>query len=256
MGNHEVFGNRKAHMVFPELVPQRELERRPFADFFTWRSNRKERSQEGGVAYPQPAIDPDLATLTTTLSVQNMHEFGNLFVTYLKARREVFITQKGWELPETDGMEFDQYDTPMARWIVIHRHGEVLAGVRIAPTTARCGNHSYMLRDAQLGLIPQLPSDALYEEAPVSKYIWEATRLFVSDAVPAKGRPAVQTALMKGMASAARSVGATQVIGIVPAVFKRWLKRIGMKANAVGPIMKIDGDRVQAALMDVVEYAS
>ncbi len=256
MGNHEVFSNQKAHMVFPDLVPQRELEKRPFSDLFNWRSNRKARSQDRGAAFPQPAFDPALDALTTTLSVQNMHEFGTLFVTYLKARREVFIAQKGWKLPETDGMEFDQYDTPMARWVVIHNHGEVLAGVRIAPTTARCGNHTYMLRDAQLGLIPELPSDALYEEAPVSKYIWEATRLFISDTVPAQSRLGVQTMLMRGMASAARSVGATQVIGIVPAVFKRWLKRMGMKATAVGPVMKIDGDKVQAALMDVVEYAS
>lgn len=243
-------------MVFPDLVPQRELERRPFADFFNWRTNRKERSHEGDVAPPQPALDPTQNALTTTLSVRNIHKFGNLFVNYLRARREVFIVQKGWELPETDGMEFDQYDTPMTRWVVIHSHGVVLAGVRIAPTTARCGNHTYMLRDAQLGLIPELPDDALYEEAPVDKYIWEATRLFISDCVPAKRRLAVQSMLMKGMASAARSVGATKVIGIVPAVFKRWLKRMGMNATAVGPVMTIDGDRVQAALMDVVEYAS
>lgn len=167
----------------------------------------------------------------------------------------MFVVQKGWDLPEVEGMEFDQYDTPLARWIVIHEGRTILAGIRIAPTTANCGVHSYMLRDAQIGLIAGLPREALFERAPSSPEIWEATRLFLSKDVPSAQRSDVQTQLMMGMAAAARSVGAKKVIGIVPAVFKRWLKRIGMEAEAVGPAMKIDGDKVQAAIMDMDAYA-
>jgi len=183
-----------------------------------------------------------------------MHEHGDLFVRYMQARRDVFILQKGWNLPEVDGMEFDQYDTPLARWIVVEADNEVVGGARIAPTTAQCGNHSYMLRDAQLGLLPGLKHDLLFEPAPVDKDIWEATRLFVTDAVPSDQRLEVQKRLMKEMAAAIRSVGASHAIGIVPAVFKRWLKRIGMTATEVGPVAVIEGDKVQAALMNAVDY--
>jgi len=264
MGTHEVVTNRKAQMVFPDLVPQGELERKPFGGIFKRRASVAPALDEHvaptldrhSEKRPKAAPAPGLNIRTTTLSVQNMHHFGELFVDFLKARHEVFVVQKGWKLPETDGMEFDQYDTPLARWIVVHDYGCVLAGVRIAPTTALCGNHSYMLRDAQLGLLKGLPKDMLYDEAPVADHIWEATRLFVSDSVPAERRLAVQHILMNGMASAGRSVNATHVIGIVPAVFKRWLQRMGMTATAMGPVMEIDGDRVQAALMNVVDYAS
>ena len=187
----------------------------------------------------------------TTMALETMHQHGELMVKYLRARREVFIVTKGWKLPETRGMEFDQYDTPEARWIAVHERGEVLAGIRITPTTARCGLHSYMIRDAQLGLLEGLPLDPLFAEAPVSDKIWEATRLFLVASVPAERRAAVQRLLMLEMAAAAREQGADQIIGIVPAVFQRWLKRIGMDAVPVGPRFELDGDRSQAALFSV-----
>ncbi len=162
--------------------------------------------------------------------------------------------QKGWQLPETDGMEFDQYDTPLARWIVLHDKDEILGGIRLLPTTSKCGIHTYMLRDSQLGLLSGLPADMLYEPAPIKSDIWEATRLFVNDSVRSEKRMQVQKALMLEMVAAARDVGATDIIGIVPSVFKRWLNRIGMTAKAAGPVKIIDGDRVQAALMNVSEY--
>lgn len=50
----------------------------------------------------------------TVLSVQNHHRHGELYVEFLKARKRTFIDIKGWSLPNIDGMEFDQYDTPKA----------------------------------------------------------------------------------------------------------------------------------------------
>ncbi len=244
--------SRKASRVFPELVPQHELDRRGTASLLKkWVNSYGYRKKRTGKSTQIPKALAKRSYTTTILSLKNLHRYGDLLVKYLQARREVFIVQKGWQLPETDGMEFDQYDTPLARWIVVHDHDVILGGARISPTTAQCGNHSYMLRDAQLGQLKGLPFDMLYAKAPVSDDVWEATRLFVTDHVAAKDRAEVQSALMHGMAEAARSVGATHVIGIVPAVFRRWLKRIDMEATAVGPVMKIDGDRVQAALMKV-----
>ena len=82
---------------------------------------------------------------TTTLSFQNIHVHGELFADILRARRTTFIEDKRWDLPEADGMEFDQYDTPQSRWIAVHHLGQVLARIRLTPTTARCGIYSYMI---------------------------------------------------------------------------------------------------------------
>ncbi|WP_246039979.1 acyl-homoserine-lactone synthase [Sulfitobacter sabulilitoris] len=195
----------------------------------------------------------DAHVRATTVSFTNMHLFGELLVSFLRARHETFVVNKGWDLPSADGMEFDQYDTPLARWIIIHEFGEILAGVRLTPTTAQIGMHSYMIRDAQLGMLPDIPRDVLFFEAPVKKEIWEATRLFLTPVVASNRRMRIQTILLQQMAAAGRELGATHVIGIVPAVFSRWMTRLGMlSAVPVGPVMTIDGDRTQAALMNVM----
>ena len=107
---------------------------------------------------------------TTTLSFANIHNHGELFANMLRARHELFIQHNRWDLPHAMGMEYDQYDTPASRWVVVHDElGQVLAGNRLTPTTTRCGIYSYMIRDAQRGLLDTIPANLLYEEAPVSE---------------------------------------------------------------------------------------
>ena len=54
---------------------------------------------------------------TTTLSYENIHLHGELFANVFRARKQSFIIQQNWDLPEALGMEYDQYDTPASRWI-------------------------------------------------------------------------------------------------------------------------------------------
>lgn len=187
--------------------------------------------------------------LTTTLSFQNMHVHGELFVNLLKARRQSFILRRNWDLPEAEGMEFDQYDTPASRWIAVHEGDHVLAGIRLTPTTARVGMYTYMIRDAQRGMLDGIPTDLLYFDAPVDPKIWESSRVFVSTEVPARLRTKVQTDLMVEMIRVGRELGATKILGLVPAVWSRWIGRLGLHAEPAGPIMDIDGMRVQVAMM-------
>lgn len=190
-----------------------------------------------------------------TLSFANMDQYGGLLVRYLKARRSVFVERMGWNLPQTQGMEFDQYDTPLCRWVIIHEYGEILAGIRLLPTTARCGVYSYMLRDAQLGILDNIPTDVLFFDAPVDARMWEASRLFVAEEVPAHRRSFIQHMLMMEMSRAAVAEGARHVIGIVPAVYSRWLRRLGLYAVPVGRRFDIDGTVSQAALFNVHEMS-
>lgn len=186
---------------------------------------------------------------TTTLSFQNMHVHGALFTDVLKARHASFIVHQKWDLPQEDGMEFDQYDTPQSRWIAVHDFGRVLAGIRMTPTTARCGIYSYMIRDAQQQLLDTIPTNLLYDEAPVSPHIWEASRVFVAQDVPAKSRMNVQACLMQEMVRTARDNGATQLIGLCPRAWKRWMARLGYQTEHVGPCLDIGGSLNQAILM-------
>lgn len=187
---------------------------------------------------------------TTTLSFDNMHNHGVLFTNVLRARRQSFIVQRKWNLPEADGMEFDQYDTPQSRWIAVHDNGRVLAGIRLTPTTARCGMYSYMIRDAQLGLLDTIPATLLFGKAPVSPLVWETSRVFIARDVPAELRPKVQRDLMTEMVASARRLGAEQLLGLCPAVWGRWMRRIGFMTEAAGPVMQIDEVANQCIAMD------
>lgn len=188
---------------------------------------------------------------TTTLSFRNFHVHGELFADILRARRDTFIVQRKWDLPEADGMEFDQYDTPQSRWIAVHHLGEVLAGIRMTPTTARCGIYSYMIRDAQLGLLDTIPANLLHDTAPVSPQIWEASRVFVAGHVPSGARPVVQGCLMAEMVRTARAEGAGRIIGLCPRGWMRWMRRLGYRTEHSGPCLDMGGTQNQAIMMDV-----
>lgn len=188
---------------------------------------------------------------TTTLSFENIHNHGELFVNMLRARKETFIERNKWDLPEALGMEYDQYDTPASRWVAVHDVGRVLAGVRLTPTTARCGIYTYMVRDSQRGLLETIPEDLLYDEAPVAPHVWEASRVFVNHDVPQLIRRRVHFNLVAEMTRTARELGATQVLGLIPASWPRWARRCGLDARAAGPVRHIAGVDNQVVVFDL-----
>ena len=193
---------------------------------------------------------PDVQT--TTLSFANMHNHGELFANIFRARKQSFIDLKKWKLPEVDGMEFDQYDTPMSRWVAIHENGRVLAGVRLTPTTASCGVYSYMIRDAQKDLLNgSIPQNLLDGPAPVEETTWEASRLFIDHSIPAGRRMRVQMSLIAEMSNSARALGASRLICLVKSTWPRWLNPRGVDAQAMGPVIWIDDDYFQCVSINL-----
>jgi len=188
---------------------------------------------------------------STTLSFANMHNHGELFANILRARRESFIVKNNWDLPQTMGMEYDQYDTPVSRWLAVHDDtGRVLAGVRLTPTTARCGIYSYMIRDAQNGLLDSIPEDLLYHDAPVLGTTWEATRGFVVHDIPAGMRQRVRLQLVMQMLSTSREEGITKLLALLPSNWGRWAARCKLDMQAAGRNMNMGGIDYQAVWID------
>ena len=189
--------------------------------------------------------------LGTTLSFVNLHNHGELFVNLLRARRESFIVRNRWDLPETMGMEFDQYDTPQSRWLAVHDEaGTVLAGLRLTPTTARCGIYSYMIRDAQRGLLASIPQDLLFADAPVDATTWEVTRGFVMPDIPAHLRNKVRLRLVTQMMRTAREEGIRRMLALLPSNWNRWAARCSLDMVAAGRNMEMGGIDYQAVWID------
>ncbi|GGO35421.1 N-acyl-L-homoserine lactone synthetase [Gemmobacter aquaticus] len=188
---------------------------------------------------------------TTTLSFANMHNHGELMANLFRARRDSFILRNQWDLPEALGMEYDQYDTPASRWIAVHDGPQILAGIRLTPTTARCGIYTYMIRDAQRGLLETIPSDLLDFEAPIDRDIWESSRVFVSNDTPMAIRRRVHALLITEMTKAAQELGAKKVIGIIPANWPRWAGRCGLDVSAAGRVLEFEGYDSQCVSINV-----
>ncbi len=188
---------------------------------------------------------------STTLSFANMHNHGELFANILRARRESFIVQRQWNLPETMGMEYDQYDTPVSRWLAVHSDcGQVLAGLRLTPTTAKCGMYSYMIRDAQNGLLDSIPSDLLYQSAPIDPQTWEVTRGFITADLPAAQRQKVRMKLVLEMLRTSRTEGISRMIALLPSNWGRWASRCRLEMQPAGRNMNMGGIDYQAVWID------
>jgi N-acyl-L-homoserine lactone synthetase len=187
----------------------------------------------------------------TTLSFANIHDHGVLFSDLLRARHRTFIERAAWDLPEADGMEFDQYDTPASRWVVVHDAGRVRAGMRLTPTIHRCGIYSYMIRDAQMGLLDTIPSDLLYDTAPVAESVWEGSRVFVCEDVGARERISVHRRLNEEMVAAARGVGAARLVCMIPEAAPRLCQRQGIGVTQIGRVIDFGTFRSVTVSMDM-----
>ena len=98
-----------------------------------------------------------------------------------------------------------------------------------------------MIRDAQLGLLESIPSNLLDMPAPVAPHIWESSRVFVSESVPASLRLRVQLQLRQEMVAVARDLGASMVLGLIPEASRRIGRRVGLECEPAGPILNFDG---------------
>lgn len=183
---------------------------------------------------------------SAALSFANLHNHGELFANILRARRDAFIHNNQWDLPQTMGVEYDQYDTPQSRWIAVHEAGRVYAGVRLTPTTARCGIYSYMIRDAQNGLLESIPTDLLFDDAPVDEATWEVTRGFIVSDLPASLRQKVRMKLVLEMLRTSRVEGIGRMVALLPSNWHRWAARCKLDMEAAGRNMNMGGIDYQA----------
>ncbi|WP_254428674.1 MULTISPECIES: acyl-homoserine-lactone synthase [unclassified Ruegeria] len=232
-----------ASQLLPDLEPANDIPAGPKVS-----ARQKMFALKRGLSERQSKLGSIRAT---TLNFRNMHEHGTLLAKYLETRKAIFIDRLKWQIGEVDGMEFDQYDTPACRWVILHEFGEVIGGVRLLPTSARCGMYTYMLRDAQKGILPGMPTDVLFFEAPVNPKVWEASRFFIADSVPSARRMAVQHELFYQMTVNAEKGGASRILGIVPSIWARWSRRLGVGAAPVGAKFAIEGSYSQSVLFNI-----
>ena len=108
---------------------------------------------------------------------ESAHRCGEARLSQHRLRYELFVRRQGWDVPHHNGLEYDQFDTPAAKYIVrLDTDSRACGETRLLPTT-----RPYMIRT----IWPQLVNHCFEE----GESIWEATRFGVARAIPARPPP-------------------------------------------------------------------
>ena len=179
----------------------------------------------------------------------------NLVTEFLQLRKQVFVDRLGWELATLDLMEFEQYDSFAATYVIAQHSatGRVAGGARLlrtdhaSPTCSGSLKYSYMIRDAALGLLPGLPADLCAGSPPVDPKTWELTRL-VSD-----GTPGVAENLLRIVNAYLASKGALRCLFLGPAAFMRMARGMGFRPEPLGQVVGNTSGRFLAFACAVID---
>lgn len=98
------------------------------------------------------------------LNWENAHLHKDLWISQHRLRHRIFVNRLKWSVQSYNNLEFDQFDTPYAQYVICVKDDNIVCGVtRLLPTT-----RPYMIQC--------LWPTWLKEPPPQSKSIWEATR--------------------------------------------------------------------------------
>lgn len=174
------------------------------------------------------------------LSWETAHLHGEAWVSYHRLRHRLFIERLRWNVPTQNGLEYDQFDTPAAKYILwLDEDGRTRGGVRLIPTTG-----PYMVRR----LWPELISGKLSE----GPQIWEATRFGCDHDL----EPALRRRVIAELICACQEYGVAHGIqaylGVMPLmVFRRVIVKAGCPVELLGPTRRFGHHPVSAAYIHV-----
>jgi acyl homoserine lactone synthase len=186
----------------------------------------------------------------------DFHQHGAAFYDFLTLRKQIFVDQLGWDVPHDAAVEMDQYDTPLAQYSLVLKHGRVVGGARAMATTAVWGAHTYMLRDAYSGKLPHIPPHVMSVEI-ASPQIWECTRLVIADALTtAAERSECLRLIVDGLIEITQAQGGNELICLSSLALMRALRQLGYQVSRLGETYRNDEDGRQYAVLRMpAEYA-
>lgn len=174
------------------------------------------------------------------VSWSNAHLHGPAFASHHRLRYRVFIEGEGYSVPHCDGMEYDQFDTPGAVYLIwCDGRGEARGAARLLPTT-----RPYMIQS----LWPELVGDA----PPVSPRTWEATRFAVDPTLDDATRRRVAGEIVLGCLEFGLAAGIDEYLVVMArAVVRRTIGGLGCNVRFLGSSDHIGRYPVSAASVGV-----
>lgn len=171
---------------------------------------------------------------------ETVHLYGEAWASHFRLRHRIFRQRQGWQLPSWDGMEYDQFDTPAARYLLWLDEEQQARGVtRLIPTT-----RPYMLKT--------LWPDWIREDLPRTPTVWEATRFGCDRDLPAECRRRIVAELICACQEFGLKNNVTKYLGIMPvALFKRVIAAAGCPVEILSPPRQMAGQTTAAGYIQV-----
>lgn len=180
------------------------------------------------------------------VTYENLDKYGRAFYAQFCLRNRCFIERQNYNVLQYKGMEFDQYDTPAAVYLVaLSPDGEAWGCSRLTPVSL-----GSMLKDLWPHLVDR-PADVFRPG------VWEGTRFCVDKTLAVEVRQRVCRELVVGYFEAGLAAGMQKIIGVMPPfILRSVFRRAGCTYQLLGPKARIEsGDIVAAASMDITAEA-
>lgn len=136
-------------------------------------------------------------------SLATAHLYGDAMASQAALRYRVFVQQRQLDHLHYDGLEYDEFDTPAAQYLVWRDPQGIVRGlIRLLPTT-----RPYMLERYW----PELSAKA---PLPKSDDVWEITRVCVDRNYDPKRRARILPELLTATEEFFQERGITRMIGV------------------------------------------
>lgn len=175
--------------------------------------------------------------------LETAHLLGDALPAMLRLRHKIFVERQGYDVPTYNDLEWDQFDTPAAVYLLWRDGGgEPRAVARLLPTT-----HQYMIKELWRDLITS-------GDIPCQSNIWEATRFGVDRDLKASQRRQALGELVCGCLEYALQNGITEYLSVMPFhIIKNVLRGAGVTVDILGSSKNLGGLAVFAVRIHVTQ---
>lgn len=183
--------------------------------------------------------------MITVVTWETAHLYGESWISHHRLRHRVFVDRQGWTVPTHNGLEYDQFDTPSAVYMLWLDHQGLARGVvRLLPT-----ERPYMIQT----LWPELVAEGPLPACPT---VWEATRIGVDRDLPPALRDRIVGELVAGCLEYGLDHGIGRYLCVMPpAAIRATLTRSGCPSRALGAPAHLGDHPVIAAEIPITAEA-
>ncbi len=177
------------------------------------------------------------------VSLKDLHSFDyNPIIGQHILRYDAITKRQGWDILSYEGMEFDQYDNPAAKYLVYKdENQQVRACSRLYPTSL-----PYMLEE-------NFPEYINKIDLPKDARVWEGSRFCIDKNLSTEMRAEAAKYTVTAYLELALAHEVKGIVGLMyPAYWRRIFVSNGWDIEFIGDVMKTDeGHRAQAAWLPV-----